>query len=167
MATITLMVFFSDKGTPKTGLSPVMDGWKKDGTQVITAQGMTEINGGWYYYDFTAYDEAEDYGFRADGTATLNANDRYKYSSNEIGQVTNDLTDVDSKLDRILGLNFHNSAWEFTYTGDEQDGGTIYEYDSAANAATNDHTTGLIGEYSMTCTFVSGKPTVMIITKVS
>ena len=75
--------FFIDKGTPKTGLSPTIDIWTLDGTQVVTAQAMTEIAGGLYYYDFTTYDENEDYVIRADGTGTLSGSDRYVYGNNE------------------------------------------------------------------------------------
>ncbi len=78
-----LLAFFTDKGTPSTGLSPTIDVWKLDGTQVVTAQAMTEIAGGFYKYDFTTYDEDINYVIRADGTNTLTGSDRYVYSSNE------------------------------------------------------------------------------------
>jgi len=52
-----LTAFFSDKGVPKTGLSPTIDVWKDDATHVVNAQAMTEIAGGWYKYDFVGYDE--------------------------------------------------------------------------------------------------------------
>lgn len=82
-----LISFFMDAGTPKTGLSPVMDVWKADGTQVVTSQAMTEIGGGFYKYDFSTYDEDEDYCIRADGTSTLSGADRYVISSNETAGV--------------------------------------------------------------------------------
>ena len=75
--------FFTDAGSPKTGLSPTLDVWTLDGTQVVTAQAMTEIAGGFYYYDFTTYDEDEDYVIRADGTDTLSGAERYVYGNNE------------------------------------------------------------------------------------
>jgi len=78
-----IIAFFTDKGTPKTGISPTLDIWKIDGTQVVTAQVMTEIAGGFYYYNFTTYDEDEDYCIRADGTNALTGSDRYVYSTNE------------------------------------------------------------------------------------
>lgn len=78
-----LLAFFTNKGVPATGLSPTMDVWKLDGTQVVTAQAMTEIAGGFYSYDFTTYDEDINYVIRADGTATLSGSDRYVYASNE------------------------------------------------------------------------------------
>lgn len=86
---MNLIAFFNNQGVPAEGLSPTMDVWKLDGTQVITAQAMTEIAGGFYYYDFTTYDETEDYVIRADGTATLSGLDRYVHSTNETAGVGN------------------------------------------------------------------------------
>ena len=77
-----IISFFTNKGTPETGLSPTIDVWKLDGTQVVTAQDLSEIAGGFYFYDFTTYDEDEDYVIRADGV-TLSGADRYVYSTNE------------------------------------------------------------------------------------
>ncbi len=84
---MNLTAYFSDNGVPKTGLTPTMDIWKIDGTQVVTAQTMTEIAGGFYVYDFTTYDDDEDYVIRADGGATLGNTERYAVSSNETGGV--------------------------------------------------------------------------------
>ena len=81
--------FFNSQGVPSTELSATIDVWETDGTQVVTAQAMTEIAGGFYYYDFTAYDEDEDYVIRADGSSTLTGYDRYKYQSNETAGVGN------------------------------------------------------------------------------
>lgn len=89
-----LTAFFSDKGVPKTGLTPTIDVWEDDATHVVNAQNMTEIAGGWYKYNFAGYDESKDYVIRADGGASLADNDRYCFSSNEVGQVTEDLTDI-------------------------------------------------------------------------
>ena len=77
-----MTAFFTDKGTPSIGLSPVIDVWKTDGTQVVTNQAMTEIAGGFYKYDFTTYDEDIDYVIRADAV-TLSGSDRYVHASNE------------------------------------------------------------------------------------
>jgi len=93
--------FFTDAGTPKTGLSPTVDVWTLDGTQVVTAQAMTEVAGGFYYYDFTTYDENEDYVIVADGTSTLSGAERYVYSSNETAGVG-----------RILKIE--KNKWEIT-----------------------------------------------------
>ena len=82
-----ITTFFTDKGTPSIGLSATIDIWKLDGTQIITAQAMSEIAGGFYVYDFTTYDEDENYVIRADGSSTLTGSDRYSYSSNETAGV--------------------------------------------------------------------------------
>ena len=87
-----LIAFFADAGTPKTGLSPVIDIWKDDATHVINAQAMTEIAGGFYKYDFVAYDETVNYCIRGDGGAGLAANDRYVFATNEIAEVTQDFS---------------------------------------------------------------------------
>ncbi len=84
---MNIIAFFTENGIPKTGLSPIIDVWKLDSTQVINAQAMTEIAGGFYYYDFTTYDEDLDYVIRADGTDTLSGADRYTYQSNETAGV--------------------------------------------------------------------------------
>lgn len=84
---MNIIAFFTDKGIPKTGLSPTLDIWKLDGTQVVTAQAITEIAGGFYYYDFTSYDDDENYVIRADGTNVLSGADRYVYSTNETAGV--------------------------------------------------------------------------------
>ena len=83
---MNLIAFFTENGTPKTGLSPTIDVWTLDGTQVVNAQAMTETAGGFYYYDFTTYDEDLDYVISAD-SVTLTGSDRYVYSSNETAGV--------------------------------------------------------------------------------
>ena len=81
--------FFTDKGTPKTGLTPLISIVKADGTVSVNAQAMTEISLGFYKYDWAGYDEDQDYVISADGTATLTGNDRYAYATNETGGVGN------------------------------------------------------------------------------
>jgi len=82
-----ITAFFTNKGIPSIGLSATIDVWTLDGTQVITAQDMTEVAGGFYVYDFIAYDEDINYVIRADGTSTLTGSDRYVYSTNETAGV--------------------------------------------------------------------------------
>ncbi len=85
-----IISYFSDVGSPATGLTPTLDVWKLDSTQVVTAQTMIEVAGGFYYYDYTGYDDDEDYVIRADGGNTLANTDRYVYSSNDIGSIKTD-----------------------------------------------------------------------------
>ena len=82
-----LMTYFSNSGSPSTGLSPTMDIWTHDGSVVESAQAMIEIAGGFYYYDFTTYNGGLDYVFRADGGAGLSDTDRYQSNSNELASV--------------------------------------------------------------------------------
>lgn len=79
-----LIAFFTNNGTPQTGLSPTMDVWLPDGSKVVNSETMTEIAGGFYKHEFVAYDGNKDYSIRADGGATLNAADRFVYATNEL-----------------------------------------------------------------------------------
>lgn len=84
-----ITAYFADKGTPKTGLTPSLDVYKTDGTKAIDGESMIEIAGGFYYYDFSDYDETEDYFIQADGGATLRDSDRYVISTNETAPIGN------------------------------------------------------------------------------
>jgi len=86
---MNLIAFFTENGTPKTGLSPTITVTKLDGTIVVNAQAMTEVSNGFYYYDFSTYDEDEDYCIRADGTSSLSGSDRYVYATNETAGIGN------------------------------------------------------------------------------
>jgi len=87
-----LIAFFSDRGIPKTGLAPTIDVWEDDATHVINAQAMTEVAGGFYKYDFAAYDEMMNYCIRADGSALLQDNDRYVSTTNALRDIEERLT---------------------------------------------------------------------------
>lgn len=86
--------FFTENGTPKTGLSPTINIWEDDGTQVVNTAAMTEIASGFYKYDYTNYDDTKDYIIIADGGATLPTHERYNYSSNETGSIKTDTEDL-------------------------------------------------------------------------
>jgi len=79
--------FFTNVGNPQTGLSPVINLWTFDGTQVVEDESMTEIGGGFYYYEYGDYNEDLDYVILSDGGATLSASERYVYASNETAGV--------------------------------------------------------------------------------
>jgi hypothetical protein len=80
-----------------------------------------------------------------------------------------DTNELQTNLVRLLGLQLDNCGWRFTYDGNNnQTGGTIYLYDNAANAATDDGSNGVIGEYSITIVVnANGDPTEMKVVKVS
>ncbi len=84
---MNIIVFFTSSGIPKEGLSPIIRILKIDGTTIVNDEAMTEISSGFYKYDFTTYDEDEDYVIRADGTSTLQNSERYAYSTNETAGV--------------------------------------------------------------------------------
>ena len=84
-----IMVFFTASGVPKEGLSPIVRILKIDGTTIVNDEAMTEIGSGFYKYDFTTYDEDEDYVIRADGTNTLQDSERYAHATNETAGVGN------------------------------------------------------------------------------
>jgi len=89
MGTLTIISFFTDKGTPKTGLSPTIRIRDVDTTSlVVTDAAMTEIGDGFYKFSFTSYDEEKVYSFRADGTSTLTQADRYVFGTNENNEIT-------------------------------------------------------------------------------
>ena len=81
-----IVAYFSSAGTPATGLTPKINVWTIAGVLTIDDQDMTEIAGGFYTYDFTTYDEDEDYVIRADGV-TLTGYDRYVHSTNQTAGV--------------------------------------------------------------------------------
>jgi len=87
--------FFRENSSPKTGLSPTIDIWEKDGTHTVDGAAMTEIAGGFYYYDFASYDTSKDYVIRTDGGAVLSDSERYQsaisYSYGDIMEEINDI----------------------------------------------------------------------------
>lgn len=96
--TLTIIAFFSEKGVPKTGLSPTLDIFEDDGAQVATATAMTEIAGGFYKFAFTTNDDAKNYVMVADGTSTLANMDRYLASSNIHGDLRQSMKVIKNRL---------------------------------------------------------------------
>lgn len=85
---MNVTAFFTENFVPKTGLSPTISIWKIDGTLVVNAAAMTEIAGGFYKYNFAAYNETLEYVIRADGGITQPVNERYLSTANDLGVVT-------------------------------------------------------------------------------
>jgi len=104
-----ITAFFTENGSPKTGLSPTLDAWQTDGTQVLTAVAMTEIDGGHYFYNATALDASITYVFTADGGASLMGGERYVYGSTEtalkIEDMPNEIWD-EPTVDHQIGGSF-------------------------------------------------------------
>jgi len=117
-----IIAFFTEKGTPKTGLSPKINIWKLDGTLVINAAAMTETAGGFYFYNFAAYDSSEDYAIRAD-SVTLTGSDRYVFGSNQGVNADNALKILKNKM--IINKNimtiYDDDGTTVLYTWDLKD----------------------------------------------
>jgi len=79
-----LTTFFTQNGSPATGLSPTISIWNADtDANIVSAQAMAEIASGFYKYDFTVYDRTVNYVMLTDGGATLDDLERYGYGVNE------------------------------------------------------------------------------------
>lgn len=89
MSTKILTVHFTSSGSPQLGLSPVVDIFELDqtniniNTHVVVAGSLVEIGSGWYRYDYTTYDPTKTYVFTFDGGNVLSDYDRYKIGGNE------------------------------------------------------------------------------------
>ena len=122
-----LFAFFTNAGIPALGLIPTIDVWDSALNHPINAQAMTEIAGGWYQYDFVAYNDTVDYVIRADGGAGLADFERYVFASNECDSSiaeseVNIIAEVDAnevKIDAMtVTLNFlrdiEGGRWRIT-----------------------------------------------------
>jgi hypothetical protein len=121
---MNITTFFTNNGTPATGLTPHIDIWDLTGTQVVTNQVMTEIAGGFYVYDFTTYSDTTEYAIRADGGATLSNSERYVSGTNELGEVTD-------KTKKSLMVNANKLIISSNVMTIYADDGTtpLYQYD--------------------------------------
>jgi len=137
-----IISFFTESGVPKTGLSPTIDVWQVDNNaHLVVAQAMSEVGGGFYKYDYSAYDALLEYAIRCDGSAVLPTGERYAYAGNEgfhddIKGIQDTLTSIDALVKRILGLSQENyRLFETVYdaTGQKLIGCTIKIYGSKAD----------------------------------
>lgn len=97
-----ILTFFTDSGTPQTGLSPIIRIRDlSDNSLVVTDASMTEVGDGYYSYDFTDYDEDEGYSIRCDGGAGLGDTDRYTYAGNE--SYVDDIWDAQIADHQVIG----------------------------------------------------------------
>jgi len=153
---MNIVVFFTEAGAPVTDLTPTIDVWALDGTHTIDKQDMVEVDGGFYYYDFATYDESVDYCIRADGGNKLSDNDRYLFSTNEVGQVTANQTSAATTLSYILGLSQSNMRIINPAYNDDNllTAATVKIYPTAANAEMD---TSPLKEYTVTATYNSSR----------
>ncbi len=101
------LVYFSDGGTPKTGLTPTVDVYAKvsDGTSAGTAPTVAELSGGFYAFDASPSVAVACRVNSGDGT--MSDGDRYK-----VLQITPD----DANLDAAVSTRstFDNAVDEVT-----------------------------------------------------
>ena len=100
-----LIAYFTEDDAPKTGLTPTIDIWDLDATQVVTAQSMTEVAGGYYKYDFSPSDVYATYVIRADGGASLDDYERYCYAVMEGSYTLEDCFNMAEGAARIAYTN--------------------------------------------------------------
>jgi hypothetical protein len=154
-----ITTYFTENGTPKTGLTPTVDVWKvSDSSQVITAQAMSEVGGGFYKYFFAGYSAQEEYNVRCDGGVGLINQERYTYAGNEgfhddIYEIQQTVTSIETLTRRVLGLsqeNYRLFDTSYDVSGQRLTGCTIKLYGSKADA---DADTNYTARYTMTAVY--------------
>ena len=98
-----IMSCFTENGVPKTGLSPIIDVWDDSGNHPVIGSAMTELAGGFYKFDYVAYDDETNYVFKAFGGTTLPIAEQYIVGSN---------ADVLANTDVEMILKIIGNSWE-------------------------------------------------------
>ena len=176
---------FTDKGTPKDGLTPTIRIVNLPGLEVEVSGAVmtenTEITGS-YFYDFVNYSLTGIYDIKCNGGPTLSDGDRYTYGENsddlEIGtgitEVSGIITDVKVKTDNlpddtsgqiaiIQSLLHKNIYVEAYWEGDNMTGSTIRLYDSAFNAGQHAGVSGQLLRLGLTGTYAGGKAQTILV----
>lgn len=84
MRDMNIAAFHTKDGLPETGLTPVIDIWKvSDNSQVISADSMAEVGGGFYKYFFSGVNINEEYLVRTDAGGTISDAERYTFAGIE------------------------------------------------------------------------------------
>lgn len=159
---ITFVLYSStDHTTPIAALAPVIT-ISKNGAAYAAADGpAVSIGSGLYKYtpDEFDLDTLGELSFKA----VISGADIYFGCVDVVpwDQFAFDPVTTGADIARILGLVQQNRVFEPTYDGNgDCTGGTVYIYDTAAHATTNDHATGLLYRYTLTNTLVSRRVTV-------
>lgn len=127
---MNLTAYFTSANVPATGLTPTVTVWKIGTGVVVNAQSMTEIAGGFYYYNFSGYDHTADYVIRG-YAATLSPSEQYVVGTNDVDSQRNQ-----GAIKQILGMvqsNFtmknqaYDSEGRLTFAN-------VYTYENAADA---------------------------------
>lgn len=98
------VIYYSDLGTPKTGLSPVIDVFIKvsDGTSAGTPPTVTELSGGFYRFE---YNPTEEVAIRVDSQDT-NMADADRYITLIASPEDDELSVISTGIEDIKGTGF-------------------------------------------------------------
>jgi len=92
-----LSSFWTTTGAPTNGLSPTIDIWQVTGTTstpVVTAAPMLPVGDGFYQYDFSTYNDTQDYVFTSNAHTTT-VDSQYQFGATPPGTLnTNTLSTV-------------------------------------------------------------------------
>lgn len=111
---MNLTSYFTTANAPATGLNPTISVWELDGTNVVNAQSMIEIAGGFYYYNFSTYDHTVEYVIQG-YASTLQPSEQYVIGSNDV-----DSQRTQGVMKQILGMvqsNFNMSGQTYDSEG--------------------------------------------------
>lgn len=143
---MNLTAYFTSANAPATGLAPIITVWKLDQTVVVNAQAMTEVAGGFYYYNFTTYDSTEDYVIQG-YESSLAPSEQYVIGSNDVDSQRNQ-----GVIKQILGMVQSN----FRMANQDYDGdgrllsADIYTYETAAHTEAG---TPVLHSYTIAATY--------------
>ena len=105
MANLNLTAYFTENGTPKTGLTPTLMIWDvSDGSAAVTAGAFTELAGGWYKYAWAAFDLTKDYVARADGGGGQPVGERYAPIDMAGAALSGKIDSIEAKVDTLDGI---------------------------------------------------------------
>ena len=79
----SISAFFTENGTPKTGLTPTIDIWLSDGSKKVNSDNMVEVGGGFYSYTIGGFENDINFFIRADGGDSLPTAERFVFAVNE------------------------------------------------------------------------------------
>lgn len=138
MATKLILSHFTDKGIPKTGLSPEITIIDADtNINAISSQVMTELKLGFYKYSFTSYDFYKSYAIYIDGGDTLSNGERYQTSVNDsfVEDINNRPIEIMTKVLGLVQSNFRIKDQTYTTIGGASllESATIKIYNDAAD----------------------------------
>lgn len=94
----------TSSGLPALGLNPLITIYQiPDSTAIVLTAPMSELAGGWYYYNFVGYDESQTYAITVDGGIVLPVAERFHFVGNEsFFEDIKTLTDpIQSSVDNI------------------------------------------------------------------